>query len=90
MKYCLIYYWEGRIIKNFDNPVVKIVICFRVTLELKVPFLIGLSDVSQEQPFCINLSVKNVKNFSEPFAWQFCNILRNLFLKIPMSNCTLE
>ena len=44
----LICYWELRIIKNFEDSVVRILICFRVILELKTPFLIGISNVSQE------------------------------------------
>ena len=42
----LICYWELRIIKNFEDSVVRILICFRVILELKTPFLIGISNVS--------------------------------------------
>ena len=42
----LICYWKLRIIKNFEDSVVRILICFRVILELKTPFLIGISNVS--------------------------------------------
>ena len=42
----LICYWKLRIIKNFEDSVVRILICFRVILELKTPFLVGISNVS--------------------------------------------
>ena len=42
------------------NPILS---CFWVILESKAPFLIEVSNVSEECPFCIKLSVKKFKSF---------------------------
>ena len=39
----------------------RILSCFRAILELKTPFLIGVSNVSYERPFCNKISVKKFK-----------------------------
>ena len=66
-----------KIVNNFPYPVVRILLCFRVTLELKTPFLIVVSNVCSERPFCIKLSVKNFKSFQNRLLGNpaiFCKI----------------
>ena len=53
--------WRG--IYFFELAANPILSCFWVILESKAPFLIEVSNVSEECPFCIKLSVKKFKSF---------------------------
>ena len=55
--------WRGTYFYELAANPMRILNCFRVILESKAPFLIENSNVSEECPFCIKLSVKKFKSF---------------------------
>ena len=59
--------------------------CFRVILELKTPFLIGVLNISWDCPFCIELSFKKCKSFQNLLLDNTAIFCKIHFCKLPQA-----